>query len=243
MHPVTSTDGFLIKNEELIHERLAEYIQNLLSKVHTTDPGFLDDLPTLPIFPKLDDKPSFDEVEKAILSLKGNKTAGHYNIPTEVINYGGCALHRRLHNFIHDCLSAKCLPQQWKNANIIPVHKQKGARAECGNDRGISLLSVAGKVQAKIMLTRLLKHVVDLVLPESQCGLQANTKTSSAMISALQYADDAAIPSFTDDGLQRSLDVMSETYIGVGLVINTTKTEILSTSSPNAPTFSIIIIS
>ena len=41
--------------------------------------------------------------------------------------------------------------------------------------------------------------------------LQAKTKASSAMISAIQYADDAAFPSLTADGLQRSLDVMSET--------------------------------
>ena len=62
-------------NKELILERWAEYLQNLLNKVHTTDPGFLDDLPTLPIIPKLDDPPSFDEVERAILRLKDNKAA------------------------------------------------------------------------------------------------------------------------------------------------------------------------
>ena len=54
-HPVRSTDGVLIKNKELILKRWAEYLQNLLNKVHTTDPDFLDDLPTLPIIPKLDD--------------------------------------------------------------------------------------------------------------------------------------------------------------------------------------------
>ena len=130
LHPVRSTDGDLIKNKELILERWAEYIQNLLNKVHTTDPGFLDDLPTLPFIPRLDDLPSFDEVEKAILRLKDNKAAGPDNIPSEVIKYVGCALHRRLHNFILDCWSAKCLPQQWKNANIILVLKQMGDRAE-----------------------------------------------------------------------------------------------------------------
>ena len=38
--------------------------------------------------------------------------------------------------------------------------------------------------------------------------LQAKTKTSSAMISALLYADDVAFLSLTADGLQCSLDVM-----------------------------------
>ena len=69
--------------------------------------------------------------------------------------------------------------------------------------------------------------------------LQAKTKTSSAMISAHQYADDAAFPSYAADGLQRILDVMSETYLREGPIINTTKTEILSTPSPDVPTFSI----
>ena len=177
LHPVRSTDGVLIKNKESILERWAEYLKNLLNMVHTTDPGFLYDLPTLPIIPKLDDPPFFDEVENAILCLKDNKTAGPDNIPAEVIKYGGCALCRRLHNFIHDCWSAICLPQQWRNANIIHIYKQNGDRAECGNSRGISLLFVAGKVLVKIMLTRLLEHVVDLVLPESQCGFQRGRST------------------------------------------------------------------
>ena len=69
LHPVRSTDDVLIKNKELIHERLAEYLQNLLNTVHTTDPGFLDNLPTLPIIPILDDSPFLDKVEKAILNF------------------------------------------------------------------------------------------------------------------------------------------------------------------------------
>ena len=129
LHPARSIDSVLIKNKELSLARWAECLQNLLNKVHTTNPGFLL---TLPIIPKLDDPPSFDKVENAILSLKDNKTAGPDNIPGEVIKYGECALHRRLHNFILDCWSDKCLPQQWKNANIILAYKQKGDRTECG---------------------------------------------------------------------------------------------------------------
>ena len=112
LHPVRSSDGNLIKNKELILASWAECQLSLLSKVHTNDPGFLDDLPTLPIIPKRDDPPSYDEVEKAILSLKDNKTANPDNIPAEVIKYGGCASHRMQHNFIHDYFSAMCLPQQ-----------------------------------------------------------------------------------------------------------------------------------
>ena len=64
LYSVRSTDGVIIKNKELTLERWAEYLQNLLKKVHTTDPDFLDDLPTLPIIPLLDDPPSIDEVNR-----------------------------------------------------------------------------------------------------------------------------------------------------------------------------------
>ena len=70
-------------------------------------------------------------------------------------------------------------------------------------------------------------------------SLQAKTKISSAVISALHYVDDAAFPGITADGLQRSLDTMSETYLRAGHIINTTKTEIRSATSPDAPTYSI----
>ena len=69
--------------------------------------------------------------------------------------------------------------------------------------------------------------------------LQAKTKTSSAMISALQYADDAAFPCLAADGLQRSLDVMSEAYLRAGLIVNKPRTDVLRTSSLDAPIFSI----
>ena len=67
----------------------------------------------------------------------------------------------------------------------------------------------------------------------------ARTKTSTAMISAPQYADDAAVSSLAADSLQRSLDVMSEAYLRAGPMINTTKKKILSVSSLYAPTCSI----
>ena len=67
----------------------------------------------------------------------------------------------------------------------------------------------------------------------------SKTKISSAVISVLQYAEDAALQCLTADGLQRSLDDMSETYLRARPMINATKTKILCLSSNVAPTFSI----
>ena len=50
------------------------------------------------------------------------------------------------------------IPQDWKKAIIIPINK-KGDRKECGNSRGISLLSVPGKVLTRVILNRIGKII------------------------------------------------------------------------------------
>ena len=56
-------------------------------------------------------------------------------------------------------------------------HLQKGDRTECGNYRGISLLSAAGKIFARILLNRLSSHITPEVVPETQCGFRSNRST------------------------------------------------------------------
>ena len=46
------------------------------------------------------------------------------------------------------------MPQQWKDAIIMVLHKSED-RTECGNYRGISLVAYAGKILLKIIVRRL----------------------------------------------------------------------------------------
>ena len=72
--------------------------------------------------------------------------------------------------------------------------------------------------------------------------LQAKSKTLKECVFKLQYADDAALPSHTAAGLQRSLDRICEAYHRAGLVVNVKKTEILSQIqqlSTAQPTFTV----
>ena len=69
------------------------------------------------------------------------------------------------------------MPQAWKDASIITIYK-KGDRTDCGNYRGISLLSTAGKIFARILLNRLSTHITpEEVVPETQCGFRGNRST------------------------------------------------------------------
>ena len=60
-------------NKDMNLARWAECLQNMPNKVCATDQAFLDDLLTLPITPKLDGPPSFDEVEKAALRQQSSQ--------------------------------------------------------------------------------------------------------------------------------------------------------------------------
>ena len=72
---------------------------------------------------------------------------------------------------------------------IITIYKNKGDRAVCGNSRGISLLSFAGKVLASIMLQRLNNHLTEDVLPESQYGFRKDRSTTDAIFIARQLQE------------------------------------------------------
>ena len=62
------------------------------------------------------------------------------------------------------------MPQQWKYAIIIVLHKKKD-RTECGNCRDISLVAHAGKILLKIIAHRFSEYYERVgILPEEQSG-------------------------------------------------------------------------
>jgi len=68
-------------------------------------------------------------------------------------------------------VSVSVMRQDWKDANITATFK-KESRRDCGNYRGISLLSIAGKIMARIILNRINRKITPNILPETQCGLE-----------------------------------------------------------------------
>ena len=77
------------------------------------------------------------------------------------------------------------------DALIVTIYKEKGDRSDCGNHRGISLLSIAGKILAKTFLNKL-KKISENVLPERHCGFRAERFTSD-MISSLRQLQERAV--------------------------------------------------
>ena len=79
-------------------------------------------------------------------------------------------------------------PQDWGDAILESLFK-KGEKSNCGNFREISLLSIVGKVFARVLLNRLISGVANDVLPESQCGFSAQRGTSHMIFSSRQIQE------------------------------------------------------
>ena len=100
-------------------------------------------------------------------------------------NEGG-ALLRRQYALFKIVWQDEEVPQEFKDAAIVPIYKNKGDRSDCGNSRGISLPSLAGKILTRILFSRLLKTVADNVIPEAQCGFRPNRGTNYMIFAARQ---------------------------------------------------------
>ena len=187
--PIRDADGVLIKDAEGIRKRWAEHFCTLLNHTTNTDHAILEELPTLPMKEELDEAPTYQETVEAIQALKMNKAAGPDEVPSELLLYGGDKLHDFLHQIIVKIWSGEPVPQSWKDANLITIYKNKGDRAECGNSRGIALLSTAGKVLAKIVLQRIVKNITESLLPETQCGFRADRSTVDMVFSIRQVME------------------------------------------------------
>jgi len=86
------------------------------------------------------------------------------------------------------CWNRRCLPDDFRDTNIITLYKDKGGRRDCNNYRGISLLCIAGKVFARLLLPRV-RQIADRILPESQCGFRPSRSASDMVFSLRQLQE------------------------------------------------------
>ena len=115
------------------------------------------------------------EMREAIKRMKLGKAAGYDGITPEMIKYTGEAGEEMLLNIIQLVWIRKQIPKDWEVAIIIPIYK-KGDSRECENHRGISLLSVPGKIYSRILTQRITEFMEDQ-LEEAQCGFRKGRST------------------------------------------------------------------
>ncbi len=111
------------------------------------------------------------------MQLKVGKSPGVNGIPAEVSQHWAEAMLDKLQDLFTNRWQKGTLPQDLRDAVIVSLYKNKGEKSDCSNYRGITLLSIAGKILARVLLNTLTPTIAQENTPESQCGFSANRGT------------------------------------------------------------------
>nr|VZI35331.1 unnamed protein product [Spirometra erinaceieuropaei] len=158
--PLLSADGSTLLTEKTqILQRWAEHFRGVLNRPSVISEAAIARLPQVATNADLDLPPSLQETTRAVLQLSSGKAPGSDAIPAEVYKHGGPLLMDHLTALFQEMWRQGEVPQDFKDATIVHLYKRKGNRQVCDNHRGISLLNIAGKIFARILLNRLNNHL------------------------------------------------------------------------------------
>lgn len=177
--PLCSSDGSTVLTDKKdILNCWTEHYGSLFGDTRSVKDSSIENIEQQQVKHELDNPPFLEEVKMAVKQIKSRKAPGIDGIPAEVYKQGGDQLLETLTNLFILCLEKGELPGDLWDAVIVSLYKNKGKKSDCSNYRGITLLSIAGKILARVLLNRLTPAIAEEVLPESQCGFRANQGTT-----------------------------------------------------------------
>ncbi len=178
------SQGKVVSSEERA-ETLAEYLESIQWAVR---PASIVERPRqdnspLPVLRGPITEP---EVITAASALKNNRAVGLDDVPGEfwkaVLTPGSYAL-RQFTLFCNTCWTNKEVPDQWHESRVVMLFK-KGDPASCENYRPISLLCIAYKLFANILLRRLRDAGAEDRIWRTQFGFRSSRGTCDALFIA-----------------------------------------------------------
>ena len=148
------------------------------------DPDIQKRLPQQPVASALGIEPTEGEIAAAMKAMANAKAVGLDGLPAELLKLGlqqDQTILLELHRLSTLIWREGSIPQQWNDAVVTKLYK-KGDKTECGNYRGMSLVSHAGKVLLKVVARRLSAYCkAKGLLPEEQCGFRSDRSTTNMM--------------------------------------------------------------
>ena len=122
------------------------------------------------------------DVLKEIFKLKNKKSVGIDGISTYIIKMCANELVGSITYLINKSIIDGRVPDKWKIAKIIPLHK-KGDKLNPDNYRPISLLPCVSKLLERFIQIQLIEHlnINEILLPQ-QSGFRPNHSTTTALI-------------------------------------------------------------
>ena len=186
-----SADGTsLLTDKEAILKIWAEHVDSVLNRPSSISDDAINRLPQVECNLLLDEFPTVAETVKAIKRLSSGKAPGSDAIPAEIYKGGGTPVAKKMTELFHITWRKEAIPQEFKDASIIHLFKRKGNPQLCHNHRGISLLSITGKVFARVLFNRLNEHLEQAgFLPVRQCWFRKDRGTIDMIFTARQLQE------------------------------------------------------
>jgi hypothetical protein len=128
------------------------------------------------------------EIVSAVKNLKLGKAPGRDGVTAKMLIYGGEDAMNWLEVLCKECWEKGSVPSDWKDAVLVPLYKGKGERTECKNHRGISLLSIPGKVFGRIIVRRIHLETSHKIW-DVQCGFMSGRGCTDQMFSLKMIVD------------------------------------------------------
>lgn len=97
-------------------------------------------------------------IESLLQGLNTSKAGGPDGLPNHIFKLCARSLSPFLKIVFMKSLNEACLPDDWKNAAVVPIHKS-GPRNDVANYRPISLTCVACKVLEHILYSSIVEHM------------------------------------------------------------------------------------
>ena len=170
-------------------ERWAEHFSAVLKHPSSINNEAIQCFPQVPVNHELNAPLTLGKTQKVIGQLSSGKAPRADSILAEVYKYGGPVLHQKLLDIFQSIWQQGAVLQDFKDALIIHLYKRKGNHQQCENHCGISLLSITGKVLARVLCNCLTMHLEKGLLPESQCSFCVGQGTMDMIFTARQLQD------------------------------------------------------
>ena len=186
MQTVKNKEGAVLTEAEEVKNRWKENYQELYNNQNPVNTEMANNIPQMPT---CEDEPDIlrEEVASAIKKLTDGKAPGYDNVTAEELRASGEAGVEILHRLCNQIWRTEVFPDDWGRALITPIYKKKD-KIDCGNYRGISLLSHAGKVITTIIQRRMLKKTEDII-SESQAGFRPGRSTVDQLFTLRQITE------------------------------------------------------
>ena len=128
--------------------------------------------------------PTVQEVEEAVFACRNGAAPGVDGIAAPMLKLSGTML-KWLHRVIVAVWESGKAPVEWKRALLVALYKGKGERKVRDSYRGISLLSIPGKVYVLVILAKISSHI-DAQLLDNQSAFRKGRGLTDALFTIRQ---------------------------------------------------------